>query len=103
MGRSLPNSGGLGDEIRVAVFPAPSEPHQSRRRRPNQGDSFAAAWLSRPPADRAAVALGQAVTGGLLFWRGRRLREVLSAPVVDAGLRPRFFSVFPTPANFRSR
>jgi hypothetical protein len=47
--------------------------------------------------------LGQAVTGGLRFWRGRRLRGVLSAVVVDPGLRPRFFSVLPTPANFRSR
>jgi hypothetical protein len=47
--------------------------------------------------------LAQPVTGGLLFWRGRRLRGVLSATVVDPGLRPRFFSVLPTPANFRSR
>ena len=46
--------------------------------------------------------LGQAVMGGLLFWRGRRLRGVLVA-VVDPGLSPRFFSVLPTPANFRSR
>src|SRR5829696_2203347 len=43
--------------------------------------------------------LGQAVTGGSLGWRWR---GVLSA-VVDPGLRPRFFSVLPTPANFRSR
>ena len=49
------------------------------------------------------VGLGQAVTGGSLGWRGRRLRGTLSAVVVDPGLRPRFFSVFPTPANFRSR
>jgi hypothetical protein len=47
--------------------------------------------------------VGQAVTAGLRFWRGRRLRGALSAAVVDPGLRPRFFSVLPTPANFRSR
>jgi hypothetical protein len=47
--------------------------------------------------------LGQAVTDGLLLWRGRGLREAPFALVVDPGLRPRFFSVFPTPANFRSR
>jgi NAD(P)-dependent dehydrogenase (short-subunit alcohol dehydrogenase family) len=53
-------------------------------------------------ADRSGVSWGQAVTGGLLFWRGRRLRGALVA-VVDPGLRPRFFSVLPTPANFKSR
>jgi hypothetical protein len=70
---------------------------------------------SRPstPVDRFTVAkaprrslrrfLGQVVTGGLLFWRRRRLRGVLSPVVVDPGLRPRFFSVLPTPANFSSR
>ena len=51
--------------------------------------------------------LDQAVTGGLRFWRERRLRGVLSpvvvVVVVDPGLRPRFFSVLPTPAKFRSR
>jgi hypothetical protein len=70
----------------------------------------------RHPADREAGGpavkapgrslgrcLGQAVTGGLRFWRRRRWRGVLSAVVVDPGLRPRFFSVLPTPANFRSR
>jgi hypothetical protein len=46
---------------------------------------------------------GQAVVGVWRFWRGRRLRGALAAVVVDAGLRPRFFSVLPTPANFRSR
>ena len=46
---------------------------------------------------------GQAVAGVWRFWRGRRLRGALAAVVVDAGLRPRFFSVLPTPANFRSR
>ena len=53
--------------------------------------------------DRSGGFLGQAVAGGLLFWRGRRLRGALAAAVVDPGLRPRFFSVLPTPANFRSR
>jgi hypothetical protein len=54
---------------------------------------------------RLAVAfeVGQAVTAGLRFWRGRRLRGVLSAARVARGLRPRFFSVLPAPANFRSR
>ena len=47
--------------------------------------------------------VGQAVTAGLRFWRGRRLRGVLSAASVAPGLRPRFFSVLPTPASFRSR
>jgi len=37
--------------------------------------------------------LDQAVTGGLLFWRGRRLRGAPVAMVVDPGLRPRFFSL----------
>jgi hypothetical protein len=49
---------------------------------------------------------GQAVAGGSLVWRRRRLRVPLSAVAVvaaDPGLRPRFFSVLPTPANFRSR
>jgi len=53
-----------------------------------------------------AEALGfprQAVAGGLLFWRGRRLRGALDATAVDPGLRPRFFSVLPTLCNFRSR
>jgi hypothetical protein len=63
---------------------------------------------SRSPAGRAprrslGRCLGQAVTGGSLVWRRRRLRGVLSVVVVDPGLRPRFFSVLPTPANFRSR
>jgi hypothetical protein len=67
---------------------------------------------SRSPAGKAprrslGRCLGQAVTGGSLVWRRRRLRGVLSVVVVvvvvDPGLRPRFFSVLPTPANFRSR
>jgi hypothetical protein len=59
--------------------------------------------IVRAPRRSLRRDLGQAVTGGLRFWRGPRLRGVLSAAVVDPGLRPRFFSVFPTPANFRSR
>jgi hypothetical protein len=51
----------------------------------------------------APALLGQVVMGGSLVWRRRRLRGVLPAAVVDPGLRPRFFSVLPTPANFRSR
>ena len=61
---------------------------------------------SARPSGFKAIAprrLGQAVTGGSLVWRRRRLRGVLSVVVVDPGLRPRFFSVLPTPANFRSR
>jgi len=63
---------------------------------------------SRSPAGKAprrslGRCLGQAVTGGSLVWRRRRLRGVLSVVVVDPGLRPRFFSILPTPANFRSR
>jgi hypothetical protein len=46
---------------------------------------------------------GQAMAGVWRFWRGRRLRGALAAVVVDPGLRPRFFSVLPRPANFRSR
>src|SRR6266545_4911105 len=46
---------------------------------------------------------GQAVADGLLVWRGRRVRGAPAAAVVDPGLRPRLFSVLPTPANFRSR
>jgi hypothetical protein len=84
-------------------FGPASEPDPSRRRLPNQADSSAVAWLSRLPGGRSGGCLGQAVTAGLLFLRGRRLRGLLSAPVVDPGLRPRFFSVLPTPANFRSR
>ena len=45
----------------------------------------------------------QAMAGRLLFWRGRRVPGAAAAPVVDPGLRPRFFSVLPTPANFRAR
>ena len=60
------------------------------------------AWLAKLWVIAQAL-LGQALTGGLLFWRGRRLRGAPSAPMVEPGLRPRFFSVFPTPANFRSR
>jgi len=60
--------------------------------------------LSRQdPGDRPGGFLGQAVAGGLLFLRGRRLRGAPAATVVAAGLRPRFFSVLPTPASFRSR
>jgi hypothetical protein len=67
------------------------------------------AWSARPPGchwtttGRIRRFLGQAVTGGSLVWRRRRLRGAPFALVVDPGLRPRFFSVFPTPANFRSR
>jgi hypothetical protein len=57
----------------------------------------------RIPGDRPGGFLGQAVTAGLVFWRGRRLRGAAAAAVVAPGLRPRFFSVLPTPANFRSR
>ncbi len=46
---------------------------------------------------------GQAVAAGVLVWRGRRVRGAPAAAVVDPGLRPRFFSVLPTPANFSSR
>jgi hypothetical protein len=61
---------------------------------------------SAQPSGSQAIAwagMGQAVAGGLLFWRGRRLRGAPAAPVVAPGLRPRFFSVLPTPAKFRSR
>jgi hypothetical protein len=66
-------------------------------------DSRAVCAASGPRGDRPGGSLGQAVAGGLLFWRGPRLREAPAAPVVAPGLRPRFFSVLPTPANFRSR
>jgi hypothetical protein len=72
------------------------------------GAGVVRAWSARPgchwtTTGRIRRFLGQAVTDGLLLWRGRRLRGAPSALVVDPGLRPRFFSVFPTPANFRSR
>jgi hypothetical protein len=106
--------------------PAPSPrscaPTASRAERPSRrghplirpsrnctGASVVRAWSARPPGchwtttGRIRRFLGQAVTDGLLVWRGRGLREAPFALVVDPGLRPRFFSVFPTPANFRSR
>jgi hypothetical protein len=66
-------------------------------------ESFAIRLTVRAPRRSLRQFLGQAVAGDLLFWRGRRLRGALTAAVVDPGLRPRFFSVLPTPANFRSR
>ena len=68
----------------------------------DQADSFAVRPGCQGSKAIALRRLGQAVTGGSLVWRRRRLRGVPSA-VVDPGLRPRFFSVLPTPANFRSR
>ena len=72
----------------------------------NQRDravSFAVGPAVKAPTRSLRRCLGQAVTGGSLVWRRRRLRGVLPAAVVDPGLRPRFFSVLPTPAKFRSR
>jgi hypothetical protein len=69
----------------------------------SQADRFAVGLAVKAPRRSLRRYLGQAVTAGLRFWRGRRVRGVLSAAVVDPGLRPRFFSVLPTPANFRSR
>jgi len=66
-------------------------------------DGCAVCAAVRIPGDRPGGFLGQAVAGGLPFWRGRRLRGAAAAAVVAPGLRPRFFSVLPTPANFRSR
>jgi hypothetical protein len=66
-------------------------------------DACAVCLAVRIPGDRPGGFLGQAVTAGLVFWRGRRLRGAAAAAVVAPGLRPRFFSVLPTPANFRSR
>src|SRR5215213_6345477 len=131
MGSYLLNSGGLDDEIRVHVFPTASEPHQAttselewrsgdgqtgrslnaratcfwsgrRHHHSTSETSLTASPSARPPGSKAIAPrrLGQAVTGGSLVWRRRRLRGVPSA-VVDPGLRPRFFSVLPTPANFR--
>jgi hypothetical protein len=68
----------------------------------NQADRISVGLAVKAPRRSLRRDLGQAVTAGLRFWRGRRLRGVLSAAVVDPGLRPRFFSVLPTPANFRS-
>jgi hypothetical protein len=103
MGSHLLNSGGLDDEIRVAVFTARLQTTAIRATTPEPGRQFRGRLVVKAPRGRSGSCLGQAVTGGLLFRRGRRLREVLSAVVVDPGLRPRFFSVFPTPANFSSR
>jgi hypothetical protein len=103
MGSYLLNSGGLDDEIRISVFRAAYEPDQSGRRLSEPGRQLPCRLVVRHPGGRFGGCLGQTVTGGLLFLRGRRLLGVLSAPVVDPGLRPRFFSVLPTPAKFRSR
>ena len=81
--------------------PLRSGPRQAPRPS-NQADRISVGLAVKAPRRSLRRYLGQAVTGGLGFWRGRRLRGVLSA-VVDPGLRPRFFSVLPTPANFRSR
>jgi hypothetical protein len=68
----------------------------------HQADSFAGCQVSGVLAIARRFP-GQAVADGLLVWRGRRVRGAPAAAVVDPGLRPRFFSVLPTPANFRSR
>jgi hypothetical protein len=68
-----------------------------------QADSFAGRQVSGVVGDRPAGPRGQAVAGGLLVWRGRRVCGAPAAAVVDPGFRPRFFSVLPTPASFRSR
>jgi hypothetical protein len=67
----------------------------------HQADSFAGCQVRVLAVARRFP--GQAVADGLLVWRGRRVRGAPAAAVVDPGLRPRFFSVLPTPANFRSR
>jgi hypothetical protein len=59
-------------------------------------------WLSGLLGECRGVR-GQAVAGRFLFWRGRRLPGAPAAPVVDPGLRPRFFSVLPTLCSFRAR
>jgi hypothetical protein len=66
-------------------------------------DSFAGCKAVWAPGRSPGWFPDQAVAAGLLRWRGRRWRGAPAATVVDAGLRPRFFSVLPTPANFRSR
>jgi pimeloyl-ACP methyl ester carboxylesterase len=65
-------------------------------------DSFAVCPAVSAPR-RVPVCAGQAVAGRLLFWRGRRGRTAPAAPALDPGLRPRFFSVLPTPCNLRAR
>jgi hypothetical protein len=80
--------------------PAVPQLHWSQR---GQGVECTTTRVRRTTTGRIRRFLGQAVTDGLLVWRGRGLREAPFALVVDPGLRPRFFSVFPTPANFRSR
>ena len=69
----------------------------------HHADSLAAIRPSGLPSDHQAGSLGQALAGSLLFWRERRVRWAPAAPVVAPGLRPRFLSVLPKPANFRSR
>ena len=66
-------------------------------------DTFAVGPAGKTPRRSLGRCLGQAVAGGLRFWRGPRFGGVLFAAVVDPGLRPRFFSVLPTPANCKSR
>jgi hypothetical protein len=107
MGSYLLNSGGVQTARRTIAHcqsdllrSAPRPGYITSETGPTASRS---AWLSRLQGDRFGVALGQAVTGGSLVWRRRRVRGVLPAAVVDPGLRPRFFSVLPTPANCRSR
>jgi hypothetical protein len=69
----------------------------------HQADNFPVGPVSTLLRHPSSGFPGQAVTGGSLVSRRRRLRGAPAAPVVDPGLRPRFFSVLPTPANFRSR
>ena len=131
-GQASPKQQRFDDETRVAVFPACLRTTSIGRRPPScSGDDQTgrshnaratssgeildiASRLATPrrqlrvglavkaPRRSLRRCLGQAVTGGSLVWRRRRLRGALFA-VVDPGLRPRFFSVLPTPANFKSR